>query len=1193
MRMKRNFSWPAVSLLVAALAWTGDLAQAAGKPNFADEIDRPMRYRPQGTDFVIENGREFFNRPLYGPNTAFRIDGGDEPEFSLYLPGRGGNLRLGVITANKSLWLINAVRIVATYRPGSMIYDITDPILGNAVLRLTAVPMDGVEGLVVRVELSGAPGNVDLIWAYGGANGDRGARGGDIGTERIPVEQFFQLKPDYCRNNSFKIDGAKFTLHAKQGDISGLCSSGAPAIADANRWNSPKELLDSAGYQGQTPVIVGKMRINAADPAYLALQVGAEPSNLPQLFDAAKKHRIAIAQEIVVQTPDPCIDAAAAALCVAGNGVWDVRQGAFMHGAVAWREKLLGWRGPYLGDALGWFDRIQRHLIGWSKRQNVSPIPDTLPPADDEFNLSRHESALHSNGDISNTHYDMNLVYVDALMRHLLWTGDLDFARQMWPVIERHLAWEQRLFRRTFGNDQLPLYEGYCCIWASDDLEYSGGGVTHSSAYNYFQNQLAARLAKLIGKDPAPYEKEAKLIAAGMQQQLWLSDRGWFAEYKDLLGLQLVHASPALWTFYTTVDSQVPTSMQAWQMSRFVDTQIAHIPLHDSSLPDEKYFTLPSTNWMPYTWSTNNVVMAEAAHTSLAYWEAGREDTAFALFKGCILDSMFMGKCPGNAGMCTEFDMARGETQRDFADAVGASSRALVEGLFGIRPDALAGELLVRPGFPEKWDHASLKHPAINFTFTRTGLTDTYEIEPHFDRPMALRLQAAAGSLSGVDSVNVNGKAAQWKSVDDSIDTPRVEIFCPAALHYEVVIVHSGEPLSQASAAAVIAQGTNLQANFDNAALQTVEDPQHALDHIALKTSSFSAAVIGAPGDHTVFAKVHQGDLTWWEPITFEIRPAMQIVAEPDQDAEHLRFRIRNNSIGSIDQDIAFTVGSRTVQSHVKMDAMKDSDPIALPSQGILPGTNDIESNLAKGPVTNWSIKAYPSAVLETINLEKFFNDRVTNIFKNQYVSPRSPFCSLAIPVQGIGSWCRPAAEFAVDDSGFAAAGKITMPNGIPFTAAKGKNIAFVSQWDNYPRQIEIPLTGNARHLYLLMAGSTNSMQSRFENGEVIVTFADGSTQKLELENPTNWWPIEQDYLIDDFAFARPQPLPPRVNLKTGEVRLLDMSEFKGTGGKVSGGAATVLDIPLRADLEMKSVTVRAVANEVIIGLMSLTVARS
>ena len=55
-------------------------------------------------------------------------------------------------------------------------------------------------------------------------------------------------------------------------------------------------------------------------------------------------------------------------------------------------------------------------------------------------------------------------------------------------MIERHLAWERRLFRREFGPDKLPLYEAYAVIWASDDLQYNGGGTAHASAYNYFHN---------------------------------------------------------------------------------------------------------------------------------------------------------------------------------------------------------------------------------------------------------------------------------------------------------------------------------------------------------------------------------------------------------------------------------------------------------------------------------------------------------------------------------------------------------------------------------------------------------------------------------------------------------------------------------------------------------------------------------
>lgn len=124
-----------------------------------------------------------------------------------------------------------------------------------------------------------------------------------------------------------------------------------------------------------------------------------------------------------------------------------------------------------------------------------------------------------------------------------------------------------------------------------------------------------------------------------------------------------------------------------------------------------------------------------------------------------------------------------------------------------------------------------------------------------------------------------------------------------------------------------------------------------------------------------------------------------------------------------------------------------------------------------------------------------------------------SPFVSLAIPKQGIGSWVHWNETFEVDDAGLRAAagrngGRFVLPQGVPFkTPGTGdaKNIAFTSQWDNYPREIAVPLSGRASHVYLLMAGSTNQMQSRFDNGEVIITYADGSTERLALHNPTTW----------------------------------------------------------------------------------------
>jgi hypothetical protein len=150
-------------------------------------------------------------------------------------------------------------------------------------------------------------------------------------------------------------------------------------------------------------------------------------------------------------------------------------------------------------------------------------------------------------------------------------------------------------------------------------------------------------------------------------------------------------------------------------------------------------------------------------------------------------------------------------------------------------------------------------------------------------------------------------------------------------------------------------------------------------------------------------------------------------------------------------------------------------------------------------------------------------------------------------------------------------------------------NIVFTSQWDNYPRDATLPLAGRARAVYLLMAGSTNWMQSRIDNGEVIVTYTDGTTARLALHNPSTWWPIEQDYFIDDYQFQNSSPLPPRLHLRTGEFKFL---RGPGHGEKIPGGAATVVRLSLDPQKELQLLTMRTLANEVVIGLMAATLVR-
>ncbi len=1199
-----------------------------------EQTYRPLRYQPVGTDFVIENGKEFFNRPLYGGYTAFRVDGGDKPEFVLYLPGRGGNLRFGIKTKQGEKWLHEADKIVTRYRPGSLIYEVRDSLLGKDVLNLTVLAMYEREGLIIRTELKGSSSGIELLWAYGGVNGVRGRRDGDIGTENIPISEWFQFSPDFAKDNKFSIEANNFTLESKSARIIGLMPKNAKlAIADGVKWNKLNELATPSNQTSDTPIIFGQKYLEPNKRDYFAWQrvslskpptqaslnethqplenptqqqtVSYKTEDLPRVFDEAEKYRHTIAAKVLVETPDPFINAASAALNVGADGVWDEQQSAFMHGSIAWRTKLLGWRGPYLGDALGWHERMRKHLEYWATRQNTKPI--TAPPftQDPTANFARNEPELHSNGDISNSHYDMNLVYIDALFRHLLWTGDVEFAKKMFPMIKRHLAWEQRLFRREYGTEKLPLYEAYVAIWASDDLQYHGSGVTHSTAYNFYHNKFAARIAKLIGEDSTPFEQEADLILKALNQNLWIKNKGWFGEYKDLLGLQRVHESAALWTFYHAVDSETMSPMEAWQMSRFVDTQIPHLPIHGENVPKGDFQTISTTNWMPYTWSTNNVVMAEVMHTALAYWQSRRPDEAFELYKSAILDSMFMGISPGNVGSMTFLDAHRRESQRDFADPSGTKSRAMIEGLFGIKPDVLAEKLTIEPGFPTDWNFANLSHHDLGFSFKRNGLKDTYIIEPKF--PMQLTLHLKVGAMRDqIEKVLVNGKLGSWKIDQNSIGKPLIEIIGEKSDKIEVEIVWKGNKIEQISVPKVAADNTKVEIKFGKMKLIEISDPQSSLQNIAKESNSFSAISTPNFGHRTVFAKVQQGGLIWWQPLMFEIRPAFEILPKESQLADSLRFTVRNNTSENINRQTEISINGQTEKLNLKAASFAESDEIVLKSKAITAGSNSIKINFgngknAVGNVQNWKIKTENSMKFEPVNLAAIFNDKVTNIFKNEYLSPRSPFVSLAIPKQGIGSWAHFDVKFEVDDGGLRSNadkndGKIILPNGVPLKTAgltEAKNIAFTSQWDNFPKEISVPLNGRSSHVYLLMAGSTNQMQSRIENGEVIVTYTDNSTEKLTLENPTNWWAIDQDYMIDDYAFRRPETIPPRVDLKTGKVRILDLADFKTEGGKIAGGAATVLDLPLDRTKELKSLKVRTLANEVIVGLMSLTLVRN
>jgi hypothetical protein len=1110
-----------------------------------NKAPRKIHYAPEGNSFVLKNGTRKFNRALYGSNTGFRVETGDLPEFAMYMPGMGGNFKLGIVKGHESKWITETSKIDTRYVLGTMHYTIEDPILGNGKLFIDVVALKESEGFIVKVYGKNVSKNSSLIWAFGGATGKKFSRDGDIGAD---PESVFYLQPDYCINNKYTIKKESFLLEygsesnkQKTGNnkkLTGFFPESVTHLANAKSQKTPLELYNSN--PESLSLITGKIKsITEKGDYWLFLAEDSKTNhnqkNIAQLYEKSVQQTQLLANRVKVSTPDPYINTLGSALAIAADGIWE--SPAYLHGAIAWRMYLNAWRGAYTADPLGWHDRAKTHFTSYSNSQVTSPESGPIV-LDEERNLARQKeeigTSMFSSGYISRSpnknnvahHYDMNLVFIDQMLRHFKWTGDTAFIKEMWPTIQRHLNWE----KRNFDPDGDGLYDAYASIWASDALQYSGGGVIHSSAYNYYANKTVAQIAKKIQQDENPFTKEADKILKATNSQLWVANKGIFAEYKDALGNRLLHDTPGIWSIYHTIDSELSNPFESYQMLDYVNNQIPHIPISAEGLDKKDLYVISTTNWQPYTWSTNNVALAEQLHTSLAFWQGGQSEKAFTMWESALVESMYLGASPGGFEQLLYQDAMRGELYRDFADPIGMASRTLVEGLFGIQPDALAEVLTIKPGFPQKWNEASLAIPDISIDFKRKNKEEKYQIKNQFSAKMNLNL-VLNSSYETVESITVNGKSVSWKSVPENIGNPKISIEVPYNTSYEITIKWKGDLIEEVTSKENYTVNEIVELKTSKAKIISVYDPQLVLSEIS-KTENSLKTKVNSAGNKLFFVELKQGELSWWEPI-------------------HV---------------------------NVKLD------------------------NIANKETTNWDAPLDKSKRAETISLASFFNSKVTDIFNYEYLSPRPQTVTLQLPKQGIGNWCYPNISVKIDDKGLRekakANGQITTPNGIPFQTPSDenqKNIIFTSMWDNFPESINIPLNGKASHAYFMLAGTTNPMQSRITNGEITINYTDGTSEILPLKNPENWWPIEQDYFIDGLAFTTDAPKPPRVYFKTGEISR-DFKDFKTIKGftsyGVDGGAGTILDLPLDKNKTLKNLTLKAIANDVVIGLMGLTLVR-
>jgi hypothetical protein len=365
-------------------------------------------------------------------------------------------------------------------------------------------------------------------------------------------------------------------------------------------------------------------------------------------------------------------------------------------------------------------------------------------------------------------------------------------------------------------------------------------------------------------------------------------------------------------------------------------------------------------------------------------------------------------------------------------------------------------------------------------------------------------------SAKSVRTVTVNGVPAKWRT-EAGFGRSVIVVRGPAGREAEVCVKWEGGIPSDPSQPVAAAVGQSVELRVPQGEIVEVIDPTGLLRDMLIDGAMVRATVMHA-GNVVVMARVKTGDLEQWHIFKMKVK---------DPYAE----------------------------------AQKSAQTLAAPPAD-----------------ASWN----------PINLSGVLNCDVRDVYKQKYLTPRVQTCSTQLATDGFSPWtftlwqCKPPLiDLSKVPGLLGEKGLLQTPQGVPFLwPGDGKNIAFTTQYDNFPNAVRVPVGRSGRAAWFLVAGTTNPFQTKIANAVLRLRYADGVEEALELVPPQNYWMVsdkEWYYRKDVDAFCLPKVDPPMVQLGN-ECR------------------AMVLNRVMRPGVVLESVELETLSQEVVVGLMGLTI---
>jgi hypothetical protein len=1096
--------------------------------NFVPPAGENTRYHAQGNAVIGFNQGRFFNRPHYTNNTNAFILTGDKPmvKFASGVTVHGHFL-VGIKRGSTTKWLHDFSKIAAAFQPAHTTWMAADPAFPGLGIRLQVLTLGDTTAFAARATATGARDGDQLVWAYGGANQPGGNLNWSI--DPYPVGEAELLKksfdPATARGNIADANqgtlAGSFMVALSGGDghrTFGRASGGTLAVADATDWQSPASL--AASKAKEHPMVVGTIPLSNKPTAHWSFtRHDKTPDKLsadtdPQALFAKGLFRSAdLASRLVLDTPDPRVNAAAAMAVAGVDGMWYGNK--FVHGSMSWNAPYLGWRTTIGGTMLGWPDRVKTSVDTYLATQ-ITGSNKTSGEAmgvhhGRDYLLTKPgaNSRFYGKGYVvgDQTFYEMQTQYFDQILQDWRWrlTDDPAHEAKLRKGVELHLE----RFQECYDPDDNGTYESVINTWPTDCIWFNGGGCADATAYAYRAHEFARDLAKRAGDDASAARHQTRLekIKAGFFKELWVNEAGHPGLFREQGGHKRLVNNPWLYSHCIPIEAGMLTFEQAATTLHNTEYNLENI------FPASGGRRVVTSNFTPAIWSVRVLWPGDNFMLAHAYFRTGMARDGWDILRGNILHTGFNDLVPGDS-----VDLVGGT---DFGDTVHTFTRTLVEGLFGYQPDYPFGKVLVAPQFPADWDKASIKNPDAAISYERSGNTSKLAVRLQRAATLTVEIPIRATAITGV---SVDGKPATYETRAGFGQTI-VRVTTPAIAGNTIrIAVSTADTLPEEKPIEVKGiAGTKvllMPISESPVSLVSFSDPLGALKDAVITGGAIAGTFSSNTGHRRVFAKVKTGALEQIRIFNLYIDPAS---AEP--------------------------------------------------------------TTLAEVPA---------GAKWQTVDISSALTADITQIYEQKYLSPRPETVSTRIGTDGYSPWCFPhwgksRPQIGIDkvpgllDS--ADSTRLVTPQGVPFKwGGNQANVAFASLWDNWPDQVTVPVNQSGDAAWFLICGSTTVMQGRIANAVLRLKYADGLEETLELIPPYNYWNLSpivgiqaraqfgaSYYTEDGESFTVPKPWPMTVEL--------------GTNCR-----AMVLNRKLRPGVKVESVTLEALSQESVIGLMGVSI---